>query len=373
MKVKKIVAPTMTEAMKRVRKEFGADAVILNSKEIVEGGFLGFFKKRNIQLIAAMDPQPKRTETTNTIQKVSKPTKASQAVLNENNGDVVREIRELKKWIEKHTIQQNVIQYGDFDTIFKFLLEQEVNPEIAGKITKNVMQETLKHGQDSESQMRTALKQEIKKQLANCTFGGIRYDKKFVHLVGPTGVGKTTTIAKIAAESVLKDKKKVAFITTDTYRIAAIDQLKTYAKILDVPIEIAYNLEDYRNAKQRFKDYDLVLVDTAGRNFRDPLYVEELRNMFDFDKEFETYLVLSLTTKQSDLENIYSQFHNIPIGQLIFTKSDETSQYGSILNLCISHQVGISYITNGQDVPDDIKEIRVDSLSEMLVGDYQHE
>jgi len=180
------------------------------------------------------------------------------------------------------------------------------------------------------------------------------FQKKYVNVVGPTGVGKTTTLAKLAAESVIKHGKKVAFITTDTYRIAAIDQLKTYATILNIPIEVAYNLEDFQKAATKFSHYDLVFIDTAGRNFRNKEYVKELKSIIDFEQDMETYLVLALTSKQGDMETILKQFSLIPITHFIFTKMDETSSLGAMYNMGTKYGVNTAYVTNGQNVPDDI-------------------
>src|SRR5699024_1707737 len=161
------------------------------------------------------------------------------------------------------------------------------------------------------------VKKELIDLFSKLDCGTINYQNKFIHLVGPTGVGKTTTIAKLAAKSMIKDQKKVALITTDTYRIAAIEQLKTYSNILDIPLEIAYTMEDYHKARLKFQSYDLVFVDTAGRNFRDPKYIAELGKVVDLDHDLETYLVLSLTTKAQDLITIFNQFRTIPVKKLI--------------------------------------------------------
>ncbi|MFD6439863.1 GTP-binding protein, partial [Peribacillus sp. NPDC060186] len=197
--------------------------------------------------------------------------------------------------------------------------------------------------------------------------------KKYINIVGPTGVGKTTTLAKVAAETMLRHGKKVAFITTDTYRIAAIDQLKTYAKILNVPIEVAYNLEDFKKATERFSQYDYVFIDTAGRNFRNPQYVKDLSEIIDFTDKMETYLVLSLTSKQKDMEDIYRQFATIPIKQVIFTKADETSTFGAIFNFIHAHKLGAAYITNGQNVPDDIEKATSSQLLKTAFGAKKYE
>ena len=171
----------------------------------------------------------------------------------------------------------------------------------------------------------------------------------------------------------LKQNKRVAFITTDTYRIAAIDQLKTYAKILNVPIEVAYNLEDFQKAIERFSHYDIVFIDTAGRNFRNADYVKDLQSIIDFSVDMETYLVLSLSSKQKDMEEIYSQFSMIPIKQVIFTKADETSTYGAMVNFMIKNEIGAAYVTNGQNVPDDIEMATPQLLVEMVLGEKTYE
>ncbi|QHE52208.1 flagellar biosynthesis protein FlhF [Pontibacillus sp. HMF3514] len=385
MKVKKYVAPTMPEAMNKIRKELGHDAVILNSKEINQGGFLGLFRKKNIEVIAAIDPQPKveqkeshkkpdRQEKPFQPSVVPKATPISYTQQDEpkpkQDENVLKEIRELKELMQ-HQPMSSTVAYPDvLQVVYQNLIKQEVSEEISNQLMQPLIEKfyTTKSNVNEEM-VKGWLKDEIRHQVQNIPFGGLSFEKQFIHLVGPTGVGKTTTIAKLAAESVIKHKKKVAFITTDTFRIAAIDQLKTYAKILDIPIEIAYNLEDYKQAKEKFSDYDHVLVDTAGRNFRDQQYVEELKKIIDFEAELETYLALSLTSKYSDMDAIYQQFSNVPIQKLIFTKVDETSHSGAMLNMVLQHKIGVAYLTDGQNVPDDISEASVEKMIRRIVGE----
>ncbi|WP_112180860.1 flagellar biosynthesis protein FlhF [Paraliobacillus zengyii] len=366
MKVKKYIAPTMPEVMKKVRKELGADAVILNSKVIYTGGFLGLFKKRNMEVVAALDPQPTKPK----IEEQSKPfiPMSSDIPRTDDKQQVLLdEVRAMRKWMEKTTSNGEDIFPPTYQAVVDLLLEQEVDLDIAQEVVAN----SIENNSTEDTTYELAKKQveeAVNKKLAINDFGGVTYHKKFVHLVGPTGVGKTTTIAKIAAKCMLVDGKKVALITTDTYRIAAIEQLKTYSKILDIPLEIAYTIEDYRNAREKFKSYDIVLVDTAGRNFRDPKYIAELGKVVDLEHDIDTYLVLSLTTKSSDLDVIYNQFENIPIKKLIFTKKDETGTYGAILNLTLKYQIGVAYLTDGQDVPDNIEEASSEKISHLIVG-----
>ncbi|WP_208592520.1 flagellar biosynthesis protein FlhF [Gracilibacillus suaedae] len=369
MKVKKFKGATMPEVMQVVRKELGSDAVILNSKVIYDGGFLGLFKKRKIEVLAAMDQTKLPNRKNNVSRHAAEPKlDAKPTVKSPNQEEVLKELREMKQWMQKNATNDMTFKLP-YQVVYDHLIKQEVDETIAYELIESI-QTRFDNEEVAESKVWDQLSFEIKHRIANKgTFGGEIFDKQFIHLVGPTGVGKTTTIAKLAAHCVLNLQKKVAFITTDTYRIAAIEQLKTYSKILDVPIEIAYNLDDYQKAKQKFQEYDYVFVDTAGRNFRDEKYIKELGKIVDLNHEVNTYLVLSLTTRAKDLEEIYQQFNNIPMKQLILTKKDETTTYGPVLNLCLKYQIGIAYITNGQDVPDDIEESSIDQIAKLIVGD----
>lgn len=378
MKVKKYVAATMPEAMHQIRKELGADAVILNSKEVRNGSFFGLFKKRNIEVIAAMDPQP-QPKKSKPNQKIDLPDLEQPKKVQERqpstDKNVLNEIKQLKKLVEVQKHQDKTDFSPQYKIVYQHLIDQEVSELFASEIMHTVIDLHSNRGEENIEQhviFQDTMK-EISNRLAKLSFEGITYNKKIIHFVGPTGVGKTTTIAKVAAEAMLTDHKKVAFVTADTYRIAAIEQLKTYAKILDVPLEVAYDIKDYKQAVEKFYDYDLILVDTAGRNFRDERYVQELKQTIDFNDEIETYLVLSLTAKPNDLDKVSDQFKHVPIKEFIFTKIDETRQYGSMFNIALNNQIGIAYMTNGQDVPDDLVKPSPSKISEYIVGEYRDE
>ncbi|MFC7061193.1 flagellar biosynthesis protein FlhF [Halobacillus seohaensis] len=367
MKVKKFQGPSMPEVMKKVKKNLGNDAVILNSKEIKTGGFLGMFKKTQTEVIAAIDPVPDKGKLETTS-----PKREPQLTSSESEG-VVREIRQLKAMIQQQSSSES--DSTSLDRMHKHLLDQELDEEICQDIKHLLLGEfsELSFEQLSEEQVHLSTYNHLIKQLENIAIGDHSFTKKFVHLVGPTGVGKTTTVAKLAADAVLNKNLKVGFITTDTYRIAAIDQLKTYAKILDIPLEVAYNLDDYMEARAKFDDYDLVFIDTAGRNFRDSQYVSELKKMINFNENTETYLVLSLTSKYQDMLEIFHQFNQVPIERLIFTKSDETSRIGGALSLAVTNNIGIAYITYGQDVPDDIDQADSGKLIRSVTEGFSYE
>jgi flagellar biosynthesis protein FlhF len=372
MKIKKYIAPNIAEAMKQIRKELGTDAVILNSREVLQGGFLGFFKKKKIEVIVGLDSDPIIKQPNSIKKELPSSIQPESTNINKDvtDQDVFQEIQQLRKFIELQSKNQNVDSYPiEYELIYQHLLNQEVKAQLA----KNIIDRMLEQHSDNNltnDQILEELKITLTKILQNYSFEGLNTDKKIIQFIGPTGVGKTTTLAKIASNLVLKEKKKIAFITMDTYRIAAVEQLKTYAQILHVPLEVAYTVEDYKNALRKFNSYDMILVDTAGRNFREEKYVQDLVKNLDANMEMDTFLVLSLTAKPKDILDIYEQFQHIPMKEVIFTKLDETRQFGSLLNICMEKEVGIAYMTNGQDVPNDILEGTPSKISELIVGEY---
>lgn len=190
---------------------------------------------------------------------------------------------------------------------------------------------------------------------------------KVVALIGPTGVGKTTTLAKIAAKFVLEQGARVALITADTYRISAVEQLKTYSDILGLPLEIVYNPEALRKAIEKHSDKQLILIDTAGRSQYNEYQMKELSGLLGIDADIEKHLVLSATTKTSDGVELLENFSICQPDRVIFTKVDETGTHGIILNILHRRKVALSYITNGQSVPDDIEPASVERLAELLL------
>lgn len=393
MKVKKYTASSMPEAMKQVRAELGSDAVILNSRVIQTGGFMGFFRKNNIEVIAAIDPdteismEPAKQEKSQRDPLIKKSLKANEHLpilqqanpavqISNGNSELIKEIAQLKELLKSKGVQPDIpVSLPEpVSRQLQYFKIQELETELIDELAATLLEKWyLGGGAANTEEIGKWSAEAFAQKLADHSFGGISFQKKFVNVIGPTGVGKTTTLAKIAAECVLKHQKKVAFITTDTYRIAAIEQLKTYAKILDVPIEVCYNIEDFQTATIRFKDYDVVFIDTAGRNFRNQKYVSDLRNVIDFNNDMETFLVLALTSKQKDMEEIRNQFSLIHIDKFIFTKLDETSVYGAMLNMSQKFSTGIAYLTNGQDVPDDLIEANPKIIVNTILGVSSYE
>ncbi len=373
MKVKKFIAKDMPEAMKKIRKELGPNAVILNSKEKKSGGILGLFQQKSIEVIAALDEEPQPRKTSQPAKKVIKHREQDIPQANRMENDLVlNEIKHLQQLLETQSFQSEHNFPPLLEHTYTYLLQQEVDKNLVLKIIQDI-DKKIHRDELSKDTIKRQLKIELDDHLDHLSFGGVSFEKQIIQFVGPTGVGKTTTLAKVAALSMLEKQKKIAFITADTYRIAAIEQLKTYARILNAPVEVAYSLEDYKKALLKFSDYDLIFVDTAGRNFRDPRYVKELQELIDFEQyKIETCLVLALTAKAADISSTYNQFREVPIEKVIFTKMDETSTYGSILNIGIKENKSIAYITNGQDVPDDIIKPNKDFISKLMISGYEN-
>jgi flagellar biosynthesis protein FlhF len=190
---------------------------------------------------------------------------------------------------------------------------------------------------------------------------------KVVALVGPTGVGKTTTLAKIAADFSLMKNKKVGLITADTYRIAAVDQLKTYSEIIDLPLEVVFTPQELETAVEEFQDRDLILIDTAGRSQNNEIHISELNGFLKKAAIDEVYLVLSCTTKVGDLKKAINVYRELQLDKLILTKADETDSLGIVFEAVNKAEKPISYITVGQDVPEDIESPQAEELVNNIV------
>jgi len=191
---------------------------------------------------------------------------------------------------------------------------------------------------------------------------------KVVVLVGPTGVGKTTTIAKLAASFRLREHRSVALVTIDTYRIAAVDQLRTYAQILDVPLKVVLTPDEFRDVLAGLRSHDLIFVDTAGRSQNDTIKLNELRRFFESAKPDEVHLVLAGNCSHKVMLSAVRQFGSLGIDRVIFTKLDESVGFGVVLSVIKQVDAKLSYLTTGQDVPDDIEVGSGRRLAQLILG-----
>ena len=253
------------------------------------------------------------------------------------------------------------------------LLEQEVAEELADQVIGQVRDQLDAAQTADANQCRNAVLRAVADLLPTDSetdrpISAGEGRPQTIALVGPTGVGKTTTIAKLAATFKLKQNKDVALVTLDTYRIAAVDQLRTYAGIIGVPLHVALSEEDLRKAMRACAHCDLVLIDTAGRSQRDDQKLEELSRFMKVAQPQEVHLVLSSTCTQSVLMEAVERFSRIRTDRIIFTKLDEAVSFGVLLNVLRKVNKRLSYVTTGQEVPHQIELGRPDRLAALVLG-----
>ncbi|HEY4552925.1 MAG TPA: flagellar biosynthesis protein FlhF, partial [Bacillaceae bacterium] len=310
MNMKKVVAPTMAQAMKTIKDELGDNAVILQSKAIYHGGIFGFFKKKKFEVIAAQDapavPPAQAFQKMNRKAHDSEPWKIAEGNAEaasppvDRSGSIMAELSELKKLVAmgKTPFDARIFHYPPvIQSSLLMLQKNDVDEKIVFDIGDKLLNRWRGSGSVADDIVIQWTEEEILKKIEPFAIADNGLSRQFVALAGPTGVGKTTTLAKLAASEVLEKKNKVAFITADTYRIAAIDQLKTYAELLGVPVEVVFSREDFLLACEKFAEFDTVFIDTPGRNYRETKFVTELKELLDGNEQLETFLVLSLSMR----------------------------------------------------------------------------
>lgn len=297
---------------------------------------------------------------------------------NINNNDNTNKVINSTNADGVHDMGNKVVQERE-NTNMKFikliygkLIDNEVSEEYADLIMKDI-ESSLKKESNIDSIL-AAVYQKIILKLGEPRDIVLGNRPKVVFFIGPTGVGKTTTIAKVASRYIFEMNSKVAFITSDTYRIAAIEQLNTYAGILDSPVSVVYSADELEKCMIEYKDYDLIMVDTAGRSHKCNEQMDDLTVMLDKVKDMkdnfdiQIYLVLSVTTKYKDLVDITQRYKDIEDWAILFTKLDETCSLGNILNIRLLTGAPLSYTTSGQNVPDDIELVDEQALARQLLG-----
>ncbi len=390
MIIRKFRAATMREAMYKVKNELGEDAIILKSEKVANGGVFDFSEtKYEYEITAALDKLPLKKDLGNlkrtaTVSKIAGETpKANKAPnLDRNPADDKFKFIDLKTDLKnigsKLDNMANHIKYNEMPNLPSTLVPYYIrmkNNFVEEKIIKDIMMKIYMDFKGEEFNDKNLIEKAvinlIKKKLNTAPLEEANAEKmvgpKVIALVGPTGVGKTTTLAKLAFNDKFFGKKKVGLITADTYRVAAVEQLKTYSNITQIPLEVIYQPDQIRYALRKFENFDVVLVDTAGRSQRNLQQMSELKKILYHGGIIDTYLVLSITTRNEDQADILKRFSAVNFNRIIFTKLDETSGFGGLLNSSSNYNVPISVITYGQNVPDDIDLADKDKISKMIL------
>lgn len=398
MNLQTFKAPTMAEALAQVKSAMGHEAVILHTRTYQRSMWLGLRRRETVEITAgrglnmvggqrrpaarnaaAARPQPAAPaprinvpapvgySSAKQLLETPAANRAMMFDLSQQMQCIQTMVKELTSQV-RHQSKPHIPEemFEHFQQLKANCVCEDLASEIVMAVYKQMRPEQLRQ----TDYLRDRLADYIEKLIP--TAGPIRKTKSgaphVVALIGPTGVGKTTTIAKLAANLQLKEKKKVGLITIDTYRIAAIDQLKKYADIIGSNLRVVGSPDDLRNAVASMNDCEYVLIDTAGRSPNDALKLSELKNFLASASPDEVHLVLSMTCSQEAVELAIDRFANVRADRMIFTKLDEAPHVGMMLNIVRKVNKPVSYLTTGQDVPDDIEDGRGKRLAQLILG-----
>lgn len=339
MIVKRYLANSMPQAMEQIKRDLGPDAVILSTRTVPGSGWRRFFGQKQLEVTAALEE--------NQI------AKSQSSVLR----DEIRELGKMVQEIKNRSVETEKNQRPLRG--WQMLLEQlGINEELGEKLLDGV-------GEPGGGKEREVLA----KRIVDFLQGYTQQKEGRIHcFVGPTGVGKTTTLAKLATHAAIFQERDTVMITADTYRIGAVEQLRTYAEILNTDLEVVLTEEELLEALERHQDKEAIFIDTAGRPSYNKEQLMELERLLAAIPEKTVSLVLSCATKNEDLFRIADDFSITNYDQLIFTKTDETGSLGSILN--ILHKTGcpVAYLTTGQNVPEDILLAGPEKMANLILG-----
>ena len=425
MIIKKYVGKTESEATDEAKKELGQNIVVMNVRPMKKSGFLALFQSQKIEVTVALEEETEKPQRTFSPDKNSRPTPRKPVIdeavkdtaqtlgavtqsmpsaparpkdiidessaieekldnlssLLEKNikfsekDDVSKDLKEpAKSGLETlRTPKQSDISEETLSFIkllYNTLIENEVDEIYVNQLTDEV-EKICKPGMPFDFALSNVYQKMVLKFGKSEPIDNVENGPRAEIFVGPTGVGKTTTIAKLATDLTVNQKKKVALLTVDTYRIAAAEQLRTYASIIGIPFRVVYSEDEMRQAAEDFKDYDYIMVDTAGHSLKNEELKESVENfirVLEDVMECENFLVLSATTKYRDLIEIADCYSSMVAYKLIFTKMDETGAKGNLYNIRMHTGAPIAYITNGQNVPDDIAVFDAQRIVKHLLG-----
>jgi len=376
MKIKKYEGSTLGEALRKVREDLGKDALILYTHIPQTKGFFGRFSRQKFMIVAGKGFKVVKAGDPAAADKAARPAPAPLPAVPlptarpaegrelEEVKEMVRELQELVRQGDMSQLEDEVLQ------AYLAMLENDISTILARTLVGRIRKTLDPKDRNNGAIVRQAVRNVVTEMIS--VTGPIRLTGsgcRKIALIGPTGVGKTTTIAKLAANFALKEHRRVGLLTLDTYRIAATDQLRKIAEIMDVPLAVVANARELTRALAEFADRDVVLIDTAGRSQNDDGRLQELRMMMETAQPDEVHLVASATSRVDHLLDVVNKFAAVRVDRIILSKIDEASKFGLILDVLARVRKGISYLTTGQKIPQDIEPASVPRLAGLILGD----
>ena len=363
MRIKTYEADTIQDAMDQIKQDLGPNALILNTRQVTKSvKWFGLAKKHIIEVVAGI-ATPKKAESDSSSALVPIP---SPDVLDTQSENSV---------VEGKTVEAIALRNirSALDDVYQRQIERGINKELSQRLVyllDDIISNAVSHNRKLETK---TIRQDFNDRLSQViqVSGGVDFsveEQHIISLVGPTGVGKTTTVAKLAAVSSVLNYKKVGLISIDAYRIAAYDQLKTYAEIIGLPVELALSPQGARDAIDKFADQDIIIVDSVGRSPNHQVHMAELHGYMQVIRPTEVHLTVSASVKFEDLVRIVDRYRTLDVSRIIFTKLDETVTLDTVVNGAYYTKYPISYLGVGQTVPDDLEIAEIERISSFLLA-----
>lgn len=363
MRIKKVIANNYGEALGRVKSELGENAMVLSTRSIK------FNKDQDagqcsslVEITAVLDNDCHRETVLD-----DEPMSGEKEWMPVGSGGEIRELRTMIASLLTQTDRAKSLGLNEtLLPVYEKLIGRGVDDRVAARIFKTIHEREQREEGDpciGESDLAAVMKGAMKCE------GPIRLQSvgpKVVALVGPTGAGKTTTIAKLAARFALQQKKKVALVSLDTYRMGAWEQLESYGELMQVPVSLAADRDEFSRIMREHQDKDVVLVDTMGKSHRDLDYCKRLKQVLEVAPQVEVHLVQSATAQESVVTECFKQFAPLGIDRVLFTKLDEAVHFGLLFNCSVRYGIPFSYFTTGQSVPEDIEVAEQDKVIRLI-------